>query len=101
MTLTKAIHQAKQSVTMHRFGNQWQVNVYSDRHNAWWQGQSMVYRVAREHYSRIVVRVALEALGVDQEEAWFISEDYKASGSIVDRVREGFHTWNTATRVTD
>jgi hypothetical protein len=84
-SITAAIKQARQHVALVQFGRQWQVNTWSEKHRAWWQGQPTDYAKARATASATVVAGALQALGVEGWEAMTLSDRHSA-GSVRARV---------------
>ncbi|WP_395794393.1 hypothetical protein [Aquimonas sp.] len=83
-SITSAITDARTKVSLLRFGNQWQVNTYSESHRAWWQGQPTDYARARAAASSITVQFAQEALGADRLDASVESEGW--AGTVRERV---------------
>ncbi len=72
MNASQAIKAAKRRVSMHRFGNQWVVNVYDAERRAWWQGNPTEWDRAKGAYREDLIREALDEMGVDEA-------DYHAS----------------------
>lgn len=86
VSITKAVKDARKKVNMYRFGNQWQVDVWSESHRAWWQGNPTTYAKARALASEKIVEFALESLGYSEEDAWGLSSSLPC-GSIPERIK--------------
>ena len=86
MSIAKAIKKARQNVSLVSFGNQWQVNTYSESHRAWWQGNPTTYAQARRWASEAIVQFALEKLGYLGEDAYDLSVTLPC-GTIRDRIK--------------
>ena len=63
-------------------------NVWSPRHNAWWQGQPMPTQKAVESRRRALVCAALEAYGWDALDARMASQDDRWEGRWQVRFRQ-------------
>ena len=85
-SITKAIKEARKNVALVQFGNQWQVNTYSESHSVWWQGNPTSYTQARKWASEAIVQFALEGLGYSEEDARGLSST-STHGTIRERIK--------------
>lgn len=72
MTKKEAIKQARREVTdLYRFGDGWTFNTYSEKHNAWFQGNSTNYPMAQVRRAEVLIEKALcEYYGCEPEDAY-------------------------------
>jgi hypothetical protein len=91
-SITKAIKEARENVALVRFGNQWQVNTYSESHRGWWQGSPTSYAQARKWASEAIVQFALEELGYSKEDARGLSST-SAYGTIRERIKRALEDY--------
>jgi hypothetical protein len=63
-------------------------NTWSERHRAWWQGNSQPTAQARESRCRALVQATLVALGWDGFDAMCAAHDDRWRGDFRSRVRQ-------------
>ncbi len=70
MTLTEALKQATRQVRANHYGpNKWQVQHWSEKHRAWWDGQIIDRQRALMAVYEARICAALELLNVDVDHA--------------------------------
>lgn len=90
MTLTQALKNAHKTVgVLYPMGRgQSAYNTWSERHNAWWQGQPQSTARARESRCRALVAATLAELGWGATEAEWAAQDDRLTGDYRSRVRQ-------------
>ena len=93
-TFTEAIKRARNRVNMHRFGRQWKVYHWSEKHQATWESNTYDFYQAQAYQWEQRVAEALYCLGVEDAYAIANVEAYNTQGDRPDwraTVRRLYH----------
>lgn len=84
-SITAAIKDAASQVRLYKQGRDWIVSTWDAQAHAWRQHNPTTFWSASEHARRCKVQVALEALGLDADEADCIAVTREGSAAAVVR----------------